>query len=95
MLRNSARSGRASIDFLTHFVILELEVNMQNPNDYRQWPNVLAINAEIKEVGLKIAKALDTYEYVALKQKQCELLAKRYDQIQFNKAMAEDIKKVS
>lgn len=59
---------------------------MQN-QDYRQWPNILSINAEIEAVGLKIADAVDQYEILALRQKMAQLQSKKYDQIQLNKIM--------
>lgn len=62
---------------------------MQNSN-YRTWPNIVAIENEIKAVEVKIEQATDERDLINLKNKRAQLVSKRYDQLQFNKAMAED-----
>lgn len=60
---------------------------MQNQNDYRQWPNVLALNAKIEAIEVKIAECKDERQRISLRHEWAALLSKRYDQIQFNKEM--------
>lgn len=60
---------------------------MQNPNDYRQWPNVLALNDQIKAMGLKLSQAVDQNEIMHLRHQLNRLISKRYDQVQFNKEL--------
>lgn len=55
--------------------------------DYRQWPNILALNEKIKAVGLKIADATDSYQIMALRLELARLNSQKYDQIQLNKIM--------
>ena len=60
---------------------------MDSQNDYRQWPNVLALNAKIQDVDAKIEASENENERMALKRQRAELISKRYDQIQFNKEL--------
>lgn len=60
---------------------------MQNQNDYRQWPNILAINAKIEAMGLKLAKAIEPHEIMACRLEIARLNSQKYDQIQLNKIM--------
>ena len=60
---------------------------MQNQNDYRQWPNVLALNDKIKAIEAKIAECANPQTRLNLRFELGQLLSKRYDQIQFNKEM--------
>jgi hypothetical protein len=60
---------------------------MQNQNDCREWPNVLALNEKIRAVEAKISDCTDMRQRMSLRQEWSELLSKRYDQIQFNKEM--------
>lgn len=58
-----------------------------HPNDYRQWPNILALNEKIEAVGLKLADADDQWIIMGLRLEMAKLQDQKYDQIQFNKVM--------
>lgn len=58
-----------------------------HPMDYRQWPNILALNDKIAIVSLKLAEASDSYRIMALRLELGRLNDQKYDQIQYNKIM--------
>lgn len=68
--------------------IAELE-QIQNKTDYRLWPNVLVLNEAIFILDRKIEACQDESERIGLKLKRASLASQRYDQIQFNKELAQ------
>ncbi|NJO48180.1 MAG: hypothetical protein HC840_00530 [Leptolyngbyaceae cyanobacterium RM2_2_4] len=61
---------------------------MKQNLDYRQWPNVLAINAKIDALEQKLSQTESENVRMNLRRELHSLVSKKYDQIQFNKEMA-------
>lgn len=56
--------------------------------DYRLWPNILTLNEAIFILTRKIDECDNDSQRMLLRQHLNHLVDRRFDQIQFNKAMA-------
>ncbi len=58
---------------------------MNNQDNYRQWPNLIKINEDIKTLGIKLSQTIDENEIMSLRHRLNSLISQRFDQTQFNK----------
>lgn len=64
---------------------------MQNDN-YRQWPNILDLDAKIKALEDQLELLEDEDKRFSIKHRIFALVSRRYDQIQFNKEVYKKLK---